>query len=119
MRKEITGLMLSLALIAPAVANASIWDFGGALNSNQETHPLVLPSPYFGGGLLTAELDDITGQFVMTVGFFGLTGAPIAAHIHPGAPGVAGPPLIDLGAPSGSILGPTEEARVGKWRWFV
>lgn len=101
MSRRFIGLILSAVLALPLAANAGMWNFGGALNSDQETHALMLPDPYFGGGLLTATLNDVTGSFVLDVLFAGLTGPATAGHIHgPALPGVAAGVLVDLGAPT-------------------
>lgn len=101
MSRSLLRLILGALLALPLAANASMWNFGGGLNAGQETHPLVLPPIYFGGGLLIASLDDVSGAFDLNVFFAGLTGPAIAAHLHgPGLPGVAAGVLVDLGAPS-------------------
>ena len=106
MSRRLIGLILGAVLALPLAANAAMWSFGGALNADQETHPLVLPSPYFGGGLLTATLDDVTGAFVLDVLFAGLTGPAAAAHLHgPALPGAAAGILVDLGAPAPLVPG--------------
>ena len=100
MQRKIARFIIGLALALPLAVNASTWTFSGALNSNQETHPLVLPNPYFGGGLLTASLNDVTGAFSIQVVSAGLTGPAVAAHVHQAPPLVAGPIIVDLGSPS-------------------
>lgn len=106
MFRKLIGLTLGAVLTLPVTANAAIWTFSGALNSDQEsTHALVLPSPYFGGGALFATLDDASGDYVLDVLFTGLTGPVTDAHIHLGAPGVAGPVVMDLGAPETIVPG--------------
>lgn len=100
MSRRFLGSILGALLALPLAANAAIWNFGGGLNAGQETHPLVLPPIYLGGGVLTASLDDVSGAFELYVLFGGLTGPAAAAHIHgPGLPGVAAGVLVDLGAP--------------------
>ena len=100
MSRRLIELLLGALLALPVSASAAIWSFGGALNADQETHLLVLPSPYFGGGLLTGSLDDVSGALVLDVFFAGLTGPAVAGHIHgPALPGVPAGVLIGLGAP--------------------
>lgn len=104
MRRGIVSVIFSAALAMPLAANAAMWTFGGALNANQEVRvfpepPVNLPPNYLGGGTLKATLDDVTGDYSLIVEFTGLTGPAIAAHIHPGARGINGPVLIDLGSP--------------------
>lgn len=48
-----------------------------------------------GSGKLTAEVDADTGDFCYTLTARGM-GAPTAAHVHSGAAGVEGPPVITL-----------------------
>ncbi len=106
MPRRLLGLIFGAFLALPLAANAAMWNFGGALNADQETHPLVLPSPYFGGGILIASLDDVSGAFVLDVLFSGLTGPVAAGHIHgPALPGVAAPILVDLGLPTVFVPG--------------
>ena len=102
MSRRLIGLILGAVLALPLAANAAMWSFGGALNADQETHPLVLlPPVYFGGGLLTATLDDVSGAFVLDVLFAGLSGPALDAHLHgPALPGVAAGILVGLGAPA-------------------
>jgi CHRD domain len=108
MPRKLIGLILGAFLALPLAANAAMWSFGGALNADQETHPLNLPAIYFGGGVLTATLDDVSGAFSLTVIFAGLTGPAVAGHIHgPALPGVDAGILMDLGSPTpiASIFG--------------
>ena len=105
MRFGIVSLVFGAIVTLPLAANAAIWTFGGALNSNQEIPSPSLPSNYFGGGLLGATLDDVTGSYSLTVSFAGLTGPATAAHIHQGFIGETNPPLINLGVPTPGDFG--------------
>lgn len=101
MSRKFLGLILGAFLALPLTANAAMWSFGGALNTNQEVPAPTVPAFYFGGGLLTATLDDVTGAFELDVFFSGLTGPAVAAHVHgPALPGAAAGVLMDLGAPT-------------------
>ncbi|MGE0859287.1 MAG: CHRD domain-containing protein [Gammaproteobacteria bacterium] len=95
------SVLLAVMLSLPAIANAAMWNFAGAINLSQEmaTHDVSVPAIYFGGGLVSASLDDESGSFLVNAFATGLTGDPTGAHIHAGAPGVAGPIVLDLGAP--------------------
>lgn len=99
--KIMPTVILTLMLSLPAIANAAMWNFAGAINLSQEmaTHAVNVPPIYFGGGLVSASLDDETGSFLVNAFAAGLSGEPTGAHIHAGAPGVAGPIVLDLGAP--------------------
>ena len=101
MSRKFLGLILGACLALPLAANAAMWNFGGAVNANQEIPAPALPPIYFGGGLLTATLDDVTGAFVLDVFFSGLTGPAVVAHLHgPASPGANASPLFDLGSPT-------------------
>jgi hypothetical protein len=98
MPRKLIGLIFGALLALPLAANAAMWQFGGALNADQETHALDLPEIYFGGGIMTASLDDVSGALQLNVTYIGLTGPSTAAHIHgPALPGVAAGVLVDLG----------------------
>jgi len=96
-KKALIGAAMLATL--PLTAGAATWTFSGALNTLQETSPVAVPSPYFGGGLLAATLNDVTGAFVLDVFFSGLTGPTGGQHIHEAPPGMAGPVIFHLPAP--------------------
>lgn len=112
MQRGILSLLFSAVLALPLAANAATWHFDGALNANQEIPAPTIPNNYLGGGLFYATLNDVTGDYVLDVEFSGLTGPAIAAHIHTGAIGVAGPIIIDLGSPTS-----TEGSRIQRYHF--
>lgn len=92
------AFLISLALASSA--NAAIWTFDGGINTDQSaaTHALV-DLTGFGGGILSATLDDVTGDFEWSVAFFGTSGPAVAAHFHgPAFSGATGG--VTLGTPS-------------------
>ncbi len=100
MPRKLIGLIFGALLALPLAANAAMWQFGGALNADQETHLLDLPPIYFGGGIVTGSLDDVSGALQLNVTFIGLTGPATGGHIHGLAlPGADAGILMDLGAP--------------------
>lgn len=110
MRTQLIRFVCTLALTLPLAANAAMWQFSGALNTEQETVAVTTPAPYFGGGVLTASLDDVTGDFMLDVLFSGTSGPLVGQHIHAGAPGVSGPVLFPLPAP---VAGPSGLSLIG------
>lgn len=104
MRTRLIRLLCTLALTLPVAANAAMWQFAGALNTQQETEAVTIPEVYFGGGVLTASLNDVTGDFMLEVLYSGTTGPVAAQHIHAGGPGDSGPVLFPLPAP---VAGPS------------
>jgi hypothetical protein len=104
--------LLALAVLAaPSAARAHLAELEAVLDTVQET-----PAPVGAAGASG------TGKFVLqedgtieaeAVAFQGLTGVPILAHIHQGAPGVVGPVVVDFTArlpvgssTAGTITGP-------------
>lgn len=109
MRNALAAVLLGVALLNPAAANASMWVFSANLDAEQSTsfNPI---GDYFGGGSLSALLDSETRSFSWFVGFAGLTSGTTAAHIHPGIPGEIGLPIIPidtLNVPAGGGIGVT------------
>ncbi|MBI4696382.1 MAG: CHRD domain-containing protein [Gammaproteobacteria bacterium] len=101
MRSKLVALLCSVVLMLPFAANAALWNFSGGINADQEraTHTVDVPAIFFGGGVLSGSLDDVTGSFVLNAYYAGTTGPTMGQHLHEGAPGVAGPIVIDLGSP--------------------
>ncbi len=92
--------VMALALVAPSMARAHIAEFEAVLDTAQEVPAPVGTNPGAGGtATFTLEED---GTVEATVMFQGLTGAPILAHIHQGAAGIAGPVRSDF---SSSLAG--------------
>ena len=65
------------------------------------------PGDTDGAGTVEITLDDDTNEVCWEIDVTSLTLPAVAAHIHPGATGVAGPPAVNLTAPdaTGSATG--------------
>jgi len=83
-------------ILVPAAVQAAMWEFSGGLNIEQSVAAgaTMVPSPYFGGGFVTASLDDLSGLFSWTFGFGGLSDDATAAHFHAAAAGSVGPFIV-------------------------
>ena len=57
------------------------------------------PGDTDGAGTVEITLDDDTNEVCWEIAVTNLTLPAVAAHIHPGATGVAGPPLVTLTPP--------------------
>jgi hypothetical protein len=86
------ALVTGLALITAPAAHAQTIPFIAMLASSQETPPNSSTAT----GVAEAILDAATNQLTISGTFSGLTTPLSAAHIHDGAPGVAGPILFPL-----------------------
>lgn len=62
------------------------------MNGSQEVPPVVTSAT----GLCTATLDDVANQVSVSCTYSGLTSNANNAHIHAGAPGVSGGPIVPL-----------------------
>lgn len=90
------ALALTCASGFVSSAHAAIYRFDAILDQAQET---TTPAPVlFAHGTGSVFYDDISHGLSWTIIFGGLSGAPTAAHIHIGDVGVAGVPIVDLGA---------------------
>ena len=87
---------LGACVVLSALSHAQLVYFSSTINQAQETPPTG--SPATGVGCVT--LDTSTNIISYNVTFTGLLGTQTAAHIHVGAPGVAGG--IIVGIPNGS-----------------
>jgi hypothetical protein len=96
-------LALATALLAPSFARAHVAELVATLDPGQEVPPLTISGA---GGTGEFTLED-GGTVETKVTFHDLTGAPIAAHIHPGAVGVEGGALVNYGVTGaiGTITG--------------
>lgn len=113
MTTRIRVFLFAALLVAPMFAHAALWTFEGGMNVEQSatTHPLTLPDPYFGGGIVFAALDTDSGEFSWEFSYAGLSGEPFAAHFHEApagdsggiAVGVSVPPTTS-GAGAGSVV---------------
>ena len=89
-------------LLVPITASAHV-DMVATLDTAQE---VPAPTDAAGaGGMATFQFDDETKMLSYTVSIHDLSGPAILAHIHLGAPGVAGPIRIPLdpSATSGTV----------------
>jgi hypothetical protein len=86
----------SVAFLVPVLASAHIAEFEAVIDTAQEVPAPTGANPGAGGtGEFVLEDD---GTIEATVTYQGLTGAPVAAHIHQGAPGVPGGIVTGFGA---------------------
>lgn len=95
--------------------------YSAALEGDQEVPPVVTT----GRGWSVVSLDTATNNVRIFVHYEGLTGPPIAAHLHLGAVGVNGPIIVGL-APSGpnsmtgsGVLTPAQVAALGSGGTYV
>ena len=109
---RLAGSLFALALlVAPPVARAHLAELEAVLDTAQEVPAPVGAAGASGTGKFLLEPDGTIAAEAVT--FQGLTGAPVLAHIHQGAPGVGGPVVIDFtsqlpvgSATAGTIAGP-------------
>lgn len=108
--RPLRGWMGAVAglLLVPITASGHI-EFQATLDTAQEVDPSPTGTNPGEGGTATFSLDEESGQLSFTVTLHDLTGDPIAAHLHRGAPGVAGPIVVSLDASkfrgeTGSVL---------------
>ncbi len=105
---RIAGVLLSSALIACASAPRSGPEtFQAKLDPASE-----VPAPSIGSAMPsgTASFTNDGSSIVYKVSVSGLSSAPVAAHIHVGAPGAAGPVIVPLVV----VAGPGEGTAVGE-----
>lgn len=92
-KSRILGLTVAAALLgAPAAASAAGSKLVATLNGANETGG----GDAKGTGKLTADLDADSGDFCFTLSAAGISGAPVAAHIHSGKAGDDGPRVAPL-----------------------
>jgi hypothetical protein len=90
-------------LIASAAEAVTLRWTTGTMTQAQET-VVVVPAPE-AMGIGRGRLNTETGEFTWRIDYSGLTGPATMAHFHLGAPGVAGPAQVDIGAISGLASG--------------
>lgn len=96
--KRVQILLCVAALcVVSSVANAATLRFDVILDQAQTVPGSTNP---FGFGTGTIFYDDVTQALSWLVIYGGLTGAPFAAHIHDGIPGVAGGIVLGIGTPT-------------------
>ena len=95
MRRAIALLGVGALLAAPAAVLAAD-ELTANLTPDEEVPAPTLPDGYAGSGTATVTISDDESELHYEVSYDGLTGSPVAAHIHLGAPGAAGPPFLNL-----------------------
>jgi hypothetical protein len=102
------AVLASLALAS--VANAGGQPFTTVLEGENEVPIAGDPDAT---GTATVTLNRGTGEVCWDISISGITFPATAAHIHPGAAGVANPPIITLGTPTnGTSIGCVTADRV-------
>jgi hypothetical protein len=112
------GLIGAGVAVVPGIANGS--GNGSRLGTNAAsagTEQLVaglsaaaeVPTPTVltGSGIANISIDTGTNQICWSLSVAGLSGPALAAHIHKGAPGVAGPIVVPLSPPNPTSRGCT------------
>ena len=82
--------VLAITAVATVNANATLWEFMASLGGGNEVPPNGSPAT----GMSMGTYDDVSNMFMMDTNGSGFTANVTAAHIHIGAPGVAGPMRI-------------------------
>jgi CHRD domain len=83
------GAWLSMAALVIGAGSALAKDVKVSLNGGEETPPVTTAAT--GSGTIKISAEGVVSGSIKTTGIEG-----IAAHIHVGAPGQAGPPIITL-----------------------
>ncbi len=86
---------LAIALLAcgATAAHATMWNLVSNMNTAQ--HGLTGP----GTGVMTGTYDDVTNVWtILSMSGSNLTGSVSISHLHTGAAGVSGGPIVDLGS---------------------
>lgn len=100
-------LLLALAVFAaPGIALAAGHEFSAELTTEAEVPP---PAGSDGSGSATATINE-DDSVDYEVQYQDLTGAPVAAHIHYGEVGVAGPVILTLAQGDSPFSGTLTEA---------
>lgn len=109
MLKSIAKLVSAVALAAPLVANATLFDFTATLKGSNEvpgnlsTATGFASLQYNDGGTVGILVDD---SFFVLIGANGLTGTPSGWHIHGAATTTEnGPVRVDVAAVLGGVAG--------------
>lgn len=90
-RTLLAGVAAAAMLAMPAAASAATARLTATLDGASEP----AGGDADGKGALSAEVDSDTGDFCYTLSASGID-KPVAAHIHTGAAGAEGPPVITL-----------------------
>jgi uncharacterized protein (TIGR03382 family) len=111
---SLARVAVSLLLI-PSLAEASVSTYAVVMTSQQEAPSGGGTSTSTATGSTTLAFDDVTKRLTGTLTYAGLSGPPVAAHIHQGACGVSGAVDETLAASATSpmaidvVLAPAEE----------
>ena len=93
----VAGCALAVPLVLSSHASAAPVRFGAVLLASEET-TVVSPSDTAAVGTADMTIDAATGSVCVSIAATGLSGPFLMAHIHSGAPGVAGPVVVPLPA---------------------
>ena len=107
MKRAATFIALAALLAVPAAVAAADERFGAELTTEAEEPPNAVPSDGSGRAWVTIKDDD---SIDYEVRYSDLTGPPVAAHIHYGEPGVAGPVVLPLATGASPFSGTLTEA---------
>jgi hypothetical protein len=88
--RRATVLLAIIALLAAPASVLAQEEFTAELDADQEVPAPTLPDGYEGQGSGSATISADESEVTYEVSFEGLTGPATMAHIHYGAPGVAG-----------------------------
>ncbi len=108
--RRATVLLAIIALLAlPAVALAAE-QFTADVTVDAEVPAPTVPDDYAGSGMATLTLSDDESSIDYEVTYEGLTGPLVAAHIHYGVTGEAGPVILPLAHGDSPFSGTLTEA---------
>ena len=99
MRKAIWTVLITVVALGAGVASASAQSFTltASLSGNNETPAPGLNTGAFGSATVTVDMTARTITYRVDV--FNLPSGATASHIHAGAPGTAGPVIINFAPP--------------------
>ncbi len=106
MKRTALLILVLAAFAAPGIALAAGHGFSAELTTEAE---VPAPTGSEGSGSATATINE-NGSIDYEVSFEDLTGPPVAAHIHFGAVGVAGPVILPLAHGDSPFSGTLTEA---------
>ncbi|HSH22068.1 MAG TPA: CHRD domain-containing protein [Candidatus Caenarcaniphilales bacterium] len=104
--RRASALLAIAALVAAPAAVFAAEPFAADLTPGAE----VPPAESDGSGSATVTISDDETEISYEVTYEGLTGAPVAAHIHFGGPDVAGPVILPLAHGDSPFSGTLTEA---------
>jgi CHRD domain len=108
------GVLAVTAMLTLPAAHAATTNERADMTGAQETSP---PGPADAKGTATITLDDAANTVCYQLTYSGIS-KPTAAHIHAGAKGVAGPPVVTFDVQKTGDKGcvPSDAATIGKIR---